>query len=117
GCVRDESSRWRIDLGQSATGGPKAAGKWIVATRIQNHDVQAILCIVHVAEQKAHVNGRIFRFDFALDVRFDWNKIVTPFGLQSVASVIEKSRATCLQLLPKLAHQALHLALADVYPG
>lgn len=96
---------------------PEAPRKRVVATGVQNHDVQPVLRLFHLRQREADVHSFIFHFGLAVDHGADGDHVIGAADLRAVPGEIEHPDATFADLPAKLADHVFHLATVAVLAG
>jgi len=108
GGVGEQGADGRIHLCQTRVGGPEAAGERIVSAGVENDDVRRALCLLHLAQQQADVDGGVGHLVFGLDIGIYRDEEVATLHLHAVPGVIEDGNRAGCQSGPKLADDVRH---------
>ena len=88
--IGDEGAGGRVHAGQAAGGRAAFLRQWIVAARVQHHDVQSVVGFTHGAQHLAGIHRFGLQIRFAVDVRINRYEIIFAVGLDAVSGVIEE---------------------------
>jgi len=106
-----------VDRGQAPGGAAQPPLEGVVAARVENDDVDAILGLGHLLQQEIHVDRGNPGDRLGIDLGVDGHQIVVPADLQPVARVVEEPDAALGEPAPELDDRRLHRALVGVLVG
>src|SRR6185503_10418775 len=114
GRVSEQRPAGRVNRSQPFFRRPKAPGKRVVATRVEDDYVQFVASSRHLRQHQADIDGLVLNLFFADDRSPYGNQIVYSPYLDAVTCIIEKADAAIADLLAERSDVALHVILRKV---
>ena len=94
-----------------------AAGEWVIAAGVQNHDVEAIARVTHLLDHPVRADRFDLHVALPLDARGGRDQVVAAAELHPVARIIEKphgTRARLFQSRAEFLNRPLHGDLVGI---
>jgi hypothetical protein len=113
--IRDQRAVRRSHLGQTTIGGAQPPGaERIVATGVEDHEVEARAGSLHLPRHKADVHHLEIDVGLARRIGANRHQIIGAADLHAVAGVIEKRDIGALNPLAKILHGLIHRGLVKI---
>ena len=116
GCIREECAFGRTDLGQAAVGSTKtSSGERVIPASIQNDKIKLGAGSLHLPKHQRHVDHLKVDVRLAGGIGGDWNEVICPAKLKSVAGIIEEGNVRAHQLVTKALDHRIEPRFVEVY--